>query len=102
MTTTAALLGLPAGLVENVTDGTNAFLVAIDADGRVLGSEEEIVDAKRQNRVKEIFLLRERAVCRGPRGAAARRGRRTLAPADGARGARRLNPRLAGGSPRPI
>jgi 2-phospho-L-lactate transferase/gluconeogenesis factor (CofD/UPF0052 family) len=30
-----ALLGLPGGLIENVTDGTNAFLVAIDADGRV-------------------------------------------------------------------
>jgi 2-phospho-L-lactate transferase/gluconeogenesis factor (CofD/UPF0052 family) len=52
-----ALLGLPAGLVENVTDGTNAFLVALDQDGRVLGSEEEIVDAKRQNRVREIFLI---------------------------------------------
>ena len=39
------LVGLPAGLIENVTDGTNAFLVAIDADGRFLGSEEAIVDA---------------------------------------------------------
>ena len=29
--TTAALVGLPPGLIENVTDGTNAFLVAIDA-----------------------------------------------------------------------
>jgi 2-phospho-L-lactate transferase/gluconeogenesis factor (CofD/UPF0052 family) len=52
-----ALVGLPPGLVENVTDGANAFLVALDDDGRLLGSEEEIVDAKRHNRVREIFLL---------------------------------------------
>jgi 2-phospho-L-lactate transferase/gluconeogenesis factor (CofD/UPF0052 family) len=52
-----ALVGLPPGLIENVTDGTNAFLVALDTDGRLLGSEEEIVDAKRQNRVDEIFLI---------------------------------------------
>ena len=55
-----ALVGLPPGLIENVTDGTNAFLVAQDDDGRLLGSEEEIVDAKRHNRVREIFLLGER------------------------------------------
>jgi 2-phospho-L-lactate transferase/gluconeogenesis factor (CofD/UPF0052 family) len=55
-----ALLGLPPGLVENVTSGTDAHLVAIDADGRVLGSEEAIVDAKRQNRIRDIYLLRER------------------------------------------
>jgi 2-phospho-L-lactate transferase/gluconeogenesis factor (CofD/UPF0052 family) len=52
-----ALLGLPPGMIENVTDGTNAYLVAIDADGRLLGSEEEIVDAKRRNRIDDIFLL---------------------------------------------
>lgn len=52
-----ALVGLPAGLIENVTDGTNAFLVAIDADGRFLGSEEAIVDATRQNRIDDIFLI---------------------------------------------
>ena len=49
-TTTAALVGLAPGVIENVTDGTNAFLVALDLDGRVLGSEEDIVDAKRRNR----------------------------------------------------
>ena len=54
------LLGLPPGIVENVTDGTNAFLVAIDADGRLLGSEEAIVDAKRRNRIRDIFLLASR------------------------------------------
>jgi hypothetical protein len=52
-----ALVGLPVGLIENVTDGTNAFLVALDDDGLLLGSEEEIVDAKRHNRVREIFLI---------------------------------------------
>ena len=52
-----ALVGLPSGLIENVTDGTNAYLVALDVDGVVLGSEEEIVDAKRRNRVKEIYLI---------------------------------------------
>ena len=52
-----ALLGLPPGLVDNVTDGSNAFLVAMDNDDKLLGSEEEIVDAKRRNRVKEIFLI---------------------------------------------
>ena len=55
-----ALLGLPDGLVENVTDGTDAHLVAIDADGRLIGSEEEIVDAKRRNRIDDIYLLAAR------------------------------------------
>jgi 2-phospho-L-lactate transferase/gluconeogenesis factor (CofD/UPF0052 family) len=52
-----ALVGLPAGLVENVTDGSNAFLVALEADGSILASEAEIVDAKRQNRIAEVFLV---------------------------------------------
>jgi 2-phospho-L-lactate transferase/gluconeogenesis factor (CofD/UPF0052 family) len=52
-----ALVGLPSGLIENVTNGANAFLVALDNDDRLLGSEEEIVDAKRHNRVSEIFLI---------------------------------------------
>jgi 2-phospho-L-lactate transferase/gluconeogenesis factor (CofD/UPF0052 family) len=56
----SALVGLPRGLIENVTDGTDAFLVAIDADGKLLGSEEEIVDAKRHNRISDIFLLSSR------------------------------------------
>jgi 2-phospho-L-lactate transferase/gluconeogenesis factor (CofD/UPF0052 family) len=53
----SGLLGLPPGLVENVTDGTNAFLAAIDVDDRLLGSEAEIVDAKRRNRIKDIYLI---------------------------------------------
>ena len=52
-----ALLGLPAGLVENVTDGTNAFLVALEQDRGVLVSEAEIVDAKQQNRISDVFLI---------------------------------------------
>jgi 2-phospho-L-lactate transferase/gluconeogenesis factor (CofD/UPF0052 family) len=52
-----ALVGLPPGVIENVTDGTNAFLVAIDADGRLLATEEAIVDAARPNRIREIYLI---------------------------------------------
>ena len=52
-----ALLGLPIGLIENVTDGTNAWLVGIDASGRFLASEEEIVDSARPNTMREIFLV---------------------------------------------
>ena len=52
-----ALLGLPPGLIENVTDGTNAYLVAMDTHGHLLASEEAVVDAKRQNRIDEIYLL---------------------------------------------
>ncbi|PYR92837.1 MAG: hypothetical protein DMF84_11250 [Acidobacteria bacterium] len=55
-----ALLQLPAGLIENVTDGTNAFLVALDPEGRLLASEADIVDANRQNRIKDIYLLERR------------------------------------------
>jgi hypothetical protein len=54
-----ALLGLPAGLIQNVTDGTNAYLVALDAAGTLLASEEAVVDAKRQNRIAEIYLIDE-------------------------------------------
>ena len=52
-----ALVGLPPGLVENVTDGTNAYLVALDSDGRLLATEEAIVDAARPNRIRDIFLV---------------------------------------------
>ncbi len=52
-----ALLGLPAGLIDNVTDGTNAFLVALERDRGVLVSEAEIVDAKQQNRISDVFLI---------------------------------------------
>ncbi len=52
-----ALLGLPPGLVENVTDGSNAWLVALDVEGRVLGTEEAIVDSRHANRIADIFLI---------------------------------------------
>jgi 2-phospho-L-lactate transferase/gluconeogenesis factor (CofD/UPF0052 family) len=52
-----ALLGLPAGLIDNVTDGTNAFLVGLERDRGVLVSESEIVDAKQQNRISDVFLI---------------------------------------------
>ncbi len=55
-----ALLNLPPGLVDNVSDGSNAYLVAIDPDDRLLAGEAEIVDAKRHNRIKEIYLLDRR------------------------------------------
>jgi hypothetical protein len=32
-----SLVGLPIGLIENVTDGTNAWLVGVDEAGHVLG-----------------------------------------------------------------
>ena len=53
------LLSLPAGLIENVTDGANAHLVAVGADEAVLGSEEEIVGAAGHNRIKDIYLIDE-------------------------------------------
>jgi len=52
-----AMLGLVEGLIENVTDGTNAYLVAIDRDGRLLGSEADIVDATLRNHIDDIYLL---------------------------------------------
>ena len=51
-----ALLGLRPGLIENVTDGTNAHLIALDMSGTLLRTEEEIVDARRRNSMRKIFL----------------------------------------------
>ena len=53
----SALVGLPLGLIENVTDGTNAWLVGIDSAGRLLATEEELVDGTRPHRVADIFLI---------------------------------------------
>lgn len=91
-----ALVGLPAGLIENVTDGTDAHLVAVDLDGRVLAREAEIVDATRRNRIREIFLLPkplsadERAALEsaGAAGALDALASRSVRPS--------LNPRLGG------
>jgi 2-phospho-L-lactate transferase/gluconeogenesis factor (CofD/UPF0052 family) len=54
-----SMVGLPIGLLENVSDGTNAYLVGIDEHNHVLGSEEAIVDGRRQNLVRDIFLIRQ-------------------------------------------
>lgn len=51
------LLGLPAGTIENVTDGRNAWLVALDGDGRLLGTEAEIVTASQPQELKDVYLL---------------------------------------------
>jgi 2-phospho-L-lactate transferase/gluconeogenesis factor (CofD/UPF0052 family) len=51
------LLNLPPGLIENVTDGTNAYLVALDHHHQVLASEADIVNANRRNHIKDIYLL---------------------------------------------
>jgi len=86
------LLGLPSGLIENVTDGTNAHLVAIGADGTVLKSEEEIVGAAGHNRIRDIFLIDpplapdERRALTTPEAAAELFRRREVTPA--------INPRL--------
>jgi len=52
-----SLLKLPEGLIENVTDGTDAQLVAVDLENRLIESEADIVDAKRRNHIAEIYLL---------------------------------------------
>jgi 2-phospho-L-lactate transferase/gluconeogenesis factor (CofD/UPF0052 family) len=52
-----SLLGLPVGLIENVSGGRNAYLVAIGRNGELLASEADIVDAKRANRIRDIYLL---------------------------------------------
>ena len=91
----AALVGLPPGLIENVTDGTNAHLVAVGAEGRVLGSEAEIVDATARNAIREIFLLPRQLEAAevqalsnaGPDQATSRLAKLAVCP--------RLNPRLA-------
>ena len=52
-----SLLGIPPGTVVNVTDGTNAYLVAIDHENRLLATEADIVDRTRRNRIKELHLV---------------------------------------------
>jgi 2-phospho-L-lactate transferase/gluconeogenesis factor (CofD/UPF0052 family) len=52
-----ALLGVPRGHLENVTDGTNAYLVAIDAGGALLASEADIVATRHGDRIREIYLV---------------------------------------------
>jgi 2-phospho-L-lactate transferase/gluconeogenesis factor (CofD/UPF0052 family) len=56
-----ALLGIRSGTVDNVTDGRNMYLVAVNARGRLLATEAEIVAAGQPQELREIFLL-DRAV----------------------------------------
>ncbi len=53
----AALVGVPAGVIMDVTDGANAVLVALDRSGVLLASEADIVDAGRRNYIQEIYLV---------------------------------------------
>jgi 2-phospho-L-lactate transferase/gluconeogenesis factor (CofD/UPF0052 family) len=90
----SALVGLPPGLIDNVTDGTNAWLVGIDTAGRLLATEEEMVDARRPHQVRDIFLIdrplgapERAAIEASPAAATQLLQDRTVSPA--------LNPRLA-------
>jgi 2-phospho-L-lactate transferase/gluconeogenesis factor (CofD/UPF0052 family) len=56
----AALLGVPPGHLENVTDGTNAYLVAIDGHGALLASEADIVSTRQGDQIREIYLVDRR------------------------------------------
>ena len=60
------LLGVPPGHLENVTDGANAYLVAIDANGALLASEAEIVSTRQGDQIREIFLVDRRLDARDP------------------------------------
>lgn len=89
-----SLLGLPVGLIENVTDGANAWLVGIDESGRFLASEEEIVDGARPNKVREIFLI-DRPLSAEERSAIEARPSDTAALLAPRAAALAINPRLA-------
>ena len=90
-----ALVGLPAGLIEDVTDGANAYLVAIGEDGAILGSEGEIVDAAGgHNRIREIYLI-DRALSEADRAALGRDATAAAAFFQQHRAVVGLNPRLA-------
>lgn len=86
-----ALVGVPEGTIEDVTDGTNAYLVAIESDGRLLATEEAIVDASRPNRIRDIFLL-DRPLREDERAAIAQHGAENIFRAREPR--LRMNPRL--------
>jgi 2-phospho-L-lactate transferase/gluconeogenesis factor (CofD/UPF0052 family) len=53
----SALVGVPPGVIMDVTDGANAVLVALDRSGVLLASEADIVDAGRRNHIQEIYLV---------------------------------------------
>lgn len=53
----SALLGVPPAMIQNVTDGSNAFLVAIEDGDHLLASEAEIVAAGGRHRIRDIALI---------------------------------------------
>jgi 2-phospho-L-lactate transferase/gluconeogenesis factor (CofD/UPF0052 family) len=60
------LLGVPPGHLENVTDGTNAYLVAIDGHGALLASEADIVSSRQGDQIREIYLVDRALDARDP------------------------------------
>ena len=90
-----ALVGLPPGLIENVTDGRDAHLVAVDASGRILRSEEAIVDARRQNTIRSIFLIDRPLTEADAQALEGESGERAAEALDRRRAPLALNPRLA-------
>jgi 2-phospho-L-lactate transferase/gluconeogenesis factor (CofD/UPF0052 family) len=89
------LVGLPSGVIENVTNGENAYLVAIGEDGRIFATEEEIVGVSGPNRIREIFLV-DRPLDQAGRGALASGGAAAAAAFfDARRVVTSLNSRLA-------
>ena len=88
------LLDLPRGLIEDVTDGTDAYLVALDPDDRLLASEADIVDAKRQNRIKDIYLLDHRPTAEETARLASQRGEGIVSWLRAHERSVRVNPRL--------
>ena len=51
------LLGLEPGLVMNITNGENVFLVGLNRDGEFLASEGDIVDDNKRNFIQDFFLI---------------------------------------------
>ena len=89
-----AMLGLPGGIIENVTDGSNAYLVALDRHGQLLESEADIVDATARHHIDDIYLLdRPPQDLHAVLGAAPVADKKRLLAARAAKLA--LNPRLA-------
>jgi 2-phospho-L-lactate transferase/gluconeogenesis factor (CofD/UPF0052 family) len=67
----ARTFGSPAELA-NVTNGENAYLVALKQDGRLLADEAEIVAPQDTVAITDLFLLREQLTPRGRAELAAR------------------------------
>ncbi len=53
----SVLLGLEPGLVMNITNGENVFLVGVNQSGEFLASEGDIVDDNKRNFIKDFYLI---------------------------------------------